>query len=166
MIDRLPGLAAVVSTEGTRRRDGYEDPLGIARVLEDGVQTHPPRARLPGGPRGVQAHPRELVPGPATVHRAEQGGVLHSGVDGVRVGQRGFEMPYPSELPGMLRSVVPLLSARDPVVREFVSDRLPGRATVLGALNGLPEPAPRLGRIQPIRINRRGLAVIDLAPRT
>ena len=47
LVDRLPGLSAVVGAEGARGGDGDEESLRISRVLNDGVETHPARARLP-----------------------------------------------------------------------------------------------------------------------
>ncbi len=86
----------------------------------------------------MAAQPGELLPRPAGVHRAEQGGVFYPGVEGIRIGQRRFEMPDSRELPGVLRTIVPLVSAGDTIVRELVTDRLPRLATVVGALDYLP----------------------------
>ena len=96
---------------------------------------------------------------------AEQRGVFHPGVDGIRIGQRRFEMPDALELPGVLRAVVPLVRAGDAVVGELVADRLPRLAAVVGALDQLPEPAAGLRRIQPIRVDGRALEVVDLPAR-
>ena len=82
---------------------------GLLGIEEDRVQAHAAGARLPLGAGAVAAQAGQLVPGLAAVGRAEQGGVLHAGVDGVRIGQRRFEMPDALELPGMLRAVVPLV---------------------------------------------------------
>src|SRR6266849_3240703 len=95
-------------------------------------------------------------------------------------------MPDAFELPGVLRAVEPLVRCerlaglRGSVVDELVALPLghtagarrrlagrrprlvPGFAAVIGALNDLPEPAARLGCIDPIGINRRPLHVIDL----
>src|SRR2546426_7932299 len=92
-------------------------------------------------------------------------------------------MPYPLELPGMLRAVVPLMSGErfaafgSRVVSELVAIALrgtrrgrfsggraglvPSLAAIVGALNDLPEPAAALRRIQPIRVRRRPLDVVD-----
>ena len=164
-VDRPPGLAAVVGAEGARRRDGDEDPLGIARIEQDGVQAHAAGARLPARARAVAAQSGKFLPGLAAVGRAEQGGVFHAGVDGVRIGQRRFEMPDALELPGMRRAVVPLVRAGDAVVDELVAHRLPRLAAVVGALDQLPEPAAGLRRVQPVRIDGRALQVIDLPAR-
>ena len=161
-VDRLPRLAAVVGAERARGRDGDEDPLRIARIQQDRVQAHPAGARLPVWPGAVAAQPGEFLPGLPAVGRAEQGGVFDPGVDRVRIGQRRFEMPDPLELPGMRRAVVPLVRAGDAVVDELVAHRLPGLAAVVRALDQLPEPAAGLRRIQPIRVGRRSLEVIDL----
>src|SRR5205823_335284 len=48
------------------------------------------------------------------------------------------------------------------VVRERVAHRLPRLATVVGALDHLPEPAAGLRRIQSIRVDGRALQVVDL----
>src|SRR5439155_26444255 len=68
-------------------------------------------AWLPAGPCTVAAQSGEFLPVLSTVGRAEQGGVLHSGVDPIRIGERWFEMPDSLELPGMLLAVVPLMSS-------------------------------------------------------
>ena len=126
-VDRLPRLAAVVGAEGARGRDGDEDPAGVARIEKDRVQAQPAGARLPLGPGAVAAQSGEFLPRLPAVGRAEQGGVFHPGVDGVRIGQRGFEMPDALELPGVLRAVVPLVRGegfagfRRSVVDEFVA---------------------------------------------
>ena len=164
-VDRPPGLAAVVGAERARRRDGDEDPLGIARIEQDRVQAHPAGARLPARPRAVAAQSGQLLPGLAAVGRAEQGGVFHPGVDRVRIGQRRLEMPDALELPGVRRAVVPLVRAGDAVVDELVAHRLPRLAAVVGALDHLPEPAAGLRRVQPVRIDGRSLEVVDLPAR-
>src|SRR5450432_1179215 len=74
-------------------------------------------------------------------------------------------MPDALELPRMLRAVVPLVRARDAVVDKLIADRLPRLPAVVRALNLLPEPAAGLRRIQPVRVNRRTLHVINFPPR-
>src|SRR4029077_4452395 len=81
---------------------------------------------------------------------------------GVRIGQRGLEMPDPGKLPGTRRAVVPQVRAGDALVRELVARGLPRLAAVVGALDHLPEPAARLRRVQPIRVGGRALEVVDL----
>src|SRR5271165_1051134 len=105
---------------------------------------------------------REFLPRLSAVGRAEQGRVFHPGVDGIRIGQRRFEMPDALELPGMGRAVVPLVRAGDAVVHELVAHRLPRLAAVAGALDLLPEPAAALRCIQPVRIDGRALEMVDL----
>ena len=136
-----------------------------ARVEKDGVQAHPAGARLPARPRAVAAQPGEFLPRLPAVGRAEQGGVFHAGVDRVRIGQRRFQMPDPLELPRVRRAVVPLVRAGDAVVDELVAHRLPGLAAVVGTLDHLPEPAARLRRIQPVRVHRRTLQMVNLPAR-
>src|ERR1700716_3435412 len=100
------------------------------------------------------AEPGKLIPGEAAVHRPEEGGVFPPGVHGVRIFQRGFQMPDSRELPRMLRAVVPLVSPRDTVVHELVAYRLPRRATVIRPLDRLSEPTAGLRRVQPIGLDR------------
>ena len=83
----------------------------------------------------VAAQAGEFLPGLAAVGRAEQGGVLDSGVDGVGIGERRLQVPDPLELPGMRRAVVPLVGAGHAVVDELVAHRLPGLAAIVGALD-------------------------------
>jgi hypothetical protein len=47
LVDRLPGLAAVVGAERARRGDGDEHALRVVRVDEDRVQAQAAGARLP-----------------------------------------------------------------------------------------------------------------------
>src|SRR5207249_12267882 len=91
-------------------------------------------------------------------------------------------MPHALELPGMLGSVVELMrrqwlsGLRRSVISEFIAlafgrlpgghlrtaaGRLPGFAAIAGALDHLPEPAAGLRGIQPFRISRLPLQVID-----
>ncbi len=49
-VDWPPRFAGVVGAEDARGRDGDEDPLGICRVQNDGVQAHSASAWLPVGP--------------------------------------------------------------------------------------------------------------------
>src|SRR5437879_10405325 len=95
-------------------------------------------------------------------------------------------MPDALELPGMLGAVVPLVrgegfaGVRRRVVDELVAlagrhafgrlahrapGRLPRLAAGAGALDDLSEPPARLGRVQPVRVDRRALEVVDLPPR-
>src|SRR5258706_11367820 len=104
----------------------------------------------------------ELLPGLAAVGRPEQGGIFHSGVDRIRIGERRFQVPDPFKLPGMRSSVVPLMSARDAIVRELVVHWFPGLAAIVRALDHLPEPSAALRRINTIRVRGRTLHVINL----
>ncbi len=161
-IDRPPRRAGVVGPKSARGRDGDVDPSGIARIQKDRVQAHPAGAGLPARPCAVAAQSGQLLPRLAAVGRAEQGGVFNPGVDGIRIGQRGFEMPDALELPGVRRAVVPHVRAGDAVVNELVAHRLPRLAAVVGALDLLPEPAAGLRRVQPVRIDGRAFQVVDL----
>ena len=157
-----PGFAAVVGSKGAGGRDGDEHAVGIGRIEEDGVQAHAAGSRLPARPRAVAPQAGELRPRLPTIGGAEQRGVLGAGIDGVGVGERRLEMPDPLELPRVRGAVVPLVRAGIAVVSELVADRRPGLAAVLGALDLLPEPTARLRTINPIRIGRRTLDVVNL----
>ena len=136
---------------------------GFAGIEQDGVQAHAAGAGLPA----ADPVPWPRSPGSScqflpAVGGAENRGVFHAGVDRVRIGERGLQVPDALELPGMRRAVVPLVRAGHAVVDELVADRLPRLAAVVGALDHLPEPAARLRRVEPVRIGRRTLHVIDL----
>src|SRR2546425_13359829 len=109
MIRRPPRSTLFPYTTLFRSGDGDVDPFGIARIEKDCVQAHPASPGLPFGPCAVAAQSGELVPSFRAVGRAEQGGVFNPGVDGIRIGQRGFKMPDPLELPRVLRAVVKLM---------------------------------------------------------
>ena len=165
-VHRPPGLAPRHRT-GTRPRPRCAANIrpGVAgsRMI---VCRHIPPA--PGCQDGPESWPRspgsscQLLP---AVGRPEQAGVLHPGVDRVRVIQRRLQVPDPGELPRVRRAVVPLVRAGDAVVAELVADRLPGRAAVVGALDHLPGPAAGLRRVQPVRVGGRSLDVVDLPAR-
>src|SRR5882757_5945969 len=74
-------------------------------------------------------------------------------------------MPHSLELPRMRRAVVPLVSSCHAVIHKLVPRLLPRLAAVIRALNDLPEPSARLRTIQPVRVHRRTLGVIDLPTR-
>src|SRR5262249_4587419 len=167
-VDRLPGLAAVVGAEGAGRRDGDEHAPRVTGVQQDRVQSHAAGARLPPGAGAVAAEAGELVPGLTAVGGAEQSGVLHAGVDRVRIAQGRFDMPDALEFPRVLGAVVPLVRRERlagfgrRVVDELVAFALgpalgrrgrlagrrpglvPGLSGVVGALDDLPEPAAGL----------------------
>src|SRR5438045_2343976 len=83
-IDWLPGLAAVVAAKRPRGRNRNEYPVWIAWIQHDRVQTHPARAGLPFRPRRMAAQTGQFVPGLAAVLAAENRGVLHARIDGIR----------------------------------------------------------------------------------
>src|SRR5258706_16467218 len=97
-------------------------------------------------------------------------------------------MPHAFELPRMLCAVIKLMSGerlpafRARVVHELVAlglwrslgrcplawwcSRLcPSLASIIRALNDLPEPAARLRRVQPVRVRRRSFDVVNLPAR-
>ncbi len=153
-VHRPPGLALVIGPERARGRDGGEDPPGPGRIQDDRVQAHPARARLPRRPGPVAAQPGQFLPVFPAVGRPEKTGVLHPGVDGVRVIQRRFQVPDPGELPRVRRAVVPLVRAGLALVAEIVADRRPGHPAVVGTLDHLAEPAAGLRGVQPVLVRR------------
>ena len=160
-VDRLPRLAAIFRAECTCSRDGDEKPFGVARVLQDGVQAHPTRARRPEVAFDA-AQLRQLLPGRSAVARAEQGRVFHTGVDDIRIGQGGFQIPHPLELPGVMRSIVPLVGAGVAVVFKLVANRFPSLAAIIGTLHHLPEPAAGLRSVQPVGVGGGSLEMVNL----
>jgi hypothetical protein len=157
-----PRHASIVGPERARGRDRDEDPPGVARIQQDRVQAHPAGPWLPVRSGAVVSQPGELVPRLSAVARAEQGGVLHARVHGLRIGQRRLDVPDALELPGMRRSIIPLVRARHAVVGEPVAHRLPRPTSVTRTLDDLPEPTARLRCVQPVWVGRRALDVIDL----
>ena len=99
------------------------------------------------------------------VSRAEQRRVFDARVYGIRICQRRLQMPDALEFPGMRRAVVPLVSASDALVDEFIPDRRPGLAGIVGALDDLSEPTAGLRCVDAIRIGRRALHVVNLPAR-
>src|SRR5947209_7908129 len=80
-VDRLPCLAAVIGAEGACGGDGNVDPARVLGIQDNGVQAHAPGAGLPFRTGAVAAQPGKFVPVFATISRAEQRRVFHSGVD-------------------------------------------------------------------------------------
>ena len=122
----------------------------------------PPAPGVPLRSGTVTAQARQFVPALAAVGRAEHGRVLDAGVRGIRIGQRRLDVPDALELPRVRCAVVPLVRARDAVIRELVVHGGPRLAAVVRALNELAEPAARLGGVDPVRVDRRALQVIEL----
>ena len=63
-----------------------------------------PQAASAGRPHragAVAAQAGKLLPVLAAVRGAEQRRVFHARVNGLRIGERGLDMPYALELPGM-----------------------------------------------------------------
>src|SRR6516162_8249429 len=71
-------------------------------------------------------------------------------------------MPDALEFPGMRRTVVPLVRPGNAFVDELVVHRVPRFSAVVRALDQLPEPAAALRCVEPVRIDRRALHVINL----
>src|SRR5919197_5245400 len=108
-IDGLPVLSPIIAAEGAGCRDGDEDPLAVAWILNDRMQAHAAGPWLPARPCAVAPQPGQLAPGLAAVGGAEQCRILDSGVNRVRIREPGLEVPDPFELPRSRRSVIPLV---------------------------------------------------------
>src|SRR5580700_5227412 len=149
-IHRLPCFGAVIGAEGACRRDGDKDSLGAFRMDYDRVQAHAARAGLPEMTLGG-TQSRKLLPGKAAVHRLEKRGVFRARVHGIRIDQRGLEMPDALELPRVLRAIVPLVRAGNTVVFELIPNGFPGFSAVLRTLDHLAKPSAGLRGVQAIR---------------
>src|SRR5713101_5643403 len=67
LVDRLPGLSAVVAAERAGRGDGNKNSAVIFWIQQNRVQAHSAGARLPVRAGAVSAQTRKLVPGLSTV---------------------------------------------------------------------------------------------------
>ncbi len=161
-IDGTPALAGVVTAERTRRRDRDEHPVLVLGIEDDRMETHAAGAGRPVGRGAVLAKGGELVPALATIGGTEERGVFGPRVHEVRVGERRLEMPDSLELEGPRASVIPLMRAGFALVGELTLHRLPRLSAVVGALDHLPKPARILRRVQPVRVRRGPLDVVDL----
>ena len=72
----------------------------------------PPAPGCHDEPESCVRSPDEFAPALTTVGRMEERGVLDAGQHVVGIGQRRLEVPHPGELPGVGRTVVPLVRAR------------------------------------------------------
>ncbi len=117
--DRSPRLIGrqvpptVVGAERPSSRDRHEHSILVerdrARSCVCTSLPSPPAATM--APSPCVRSPGQLGPAFPAVGRAEEGGVLDPGVDGVGVVERRLEVPHPGELPRMRRTVVPLVCA-------------------------------------------------------
>src|SRR5207248_3484013 len=155
VVDRLPTLPRVVAAKGTGGRDGGVDAIGIGRVELYRVQAEAAGAGCPGWRGSVRPEPVQLLPGLPAVGRPEEGRVLYAGVDSVGVGEARLQVPDTGEDVRVRRAVVPGVGADLAFVAEVVADRFPGLTAVVRALHDLPEPAARLRRVEPVRVQRR-----------
>src|SRR4051812_33779105 len=153
------------------------------------MQTHSAGARLPFRPGAVSPQSCELPPVLTAIFRFEQGGIFHAGINVIRIGEGGLEVPDAFEFPWVLCAVVPhmgrerLAGFRRNVISEFVAlpfrhsvrrgrrlarrqSRLePGFSAIIRPLDDLPEPRAGLRGINSVRIDWRCLEVIHLPPR-
>src|SRR5262249_45682546 len=136
--------------------------------------------------RAVTAQTGQLVPVLAAIRRTEERGIFNASVNHIRIAQRRFHMPDALKLPRMLCPVVKLMRRerlarfRRSILDELVALALgpalwrrsrlagrrprlvPGFASVIGTLDDLPKPTARLRRIDPVRIDGRGLHMVNL----
>src|SRR4051794_38379778 len=96
---------------------------------------------------------RKLLPILPAIFGNENSGILHPGVDGVRIGQGRFKMPDTLEFPRVRGAVVPQVGAWDAIIGELVTHGFPRFSAVIGALNHLPKPAAGLGSKQAVRVS-------------
>ena len=159
----------------------------ILRIDQNRVQAHAAGAGRPLRPRAMPAQAGQLLPILAAVGRTKDGRVFHAGVDRVRIGERRLQMPDAFEFPRMLRAVVPLMRRQRRRAGDVSYTNLllspigmpsgvvvgcagrrarlkPRLAAVVRTLNDLPKPAARLRRVDPVRIDRRTLHVVNLPP--
>ena len=139
------------------------DALRVGRVEQDRVQAQAAGAGLPVRPGAVLAQAGQLVPRRAAVGRAEEGRVLDAGVDRVGIGQRRLEVPHALELPRVRRAVVPLVRAR--ARRRMRTCCRPGSKVLPPSSErwiSCPNQPLRLRHVDPVRIDRRALEVVDL----
>lgn len=157
-----PGFAAIVGPEGAGCRDRGVHPPGIAGVDENRVETHASGARHPVATRRVVAQRREFSPGLSAIDRTKERRILYSGEDDIGVGVGGLEVPDSLEVPRMGGSVVPLVCTGGAFEGEFVADRLPRPASVIGSLHDLTVPVRPLGGIDAVRVCGRSANVHHL----
>src|SRR4051794_1028010 len=110
----------------------------------------------------MPAQPGEFLPGFTAVCGAKQSGILGPGVNGVRVRERGFEVPDAFEFPWVLRAVIPEMCSGLAIIDELIADRFPGLPAIVGTLDHLAKPTAGLGSIETIRIHSRPFHVVDL----
>ena len=84
-IDGLPRFATVIGAKGAGGRDGNVNSFGILGIKEDGVQAHPAGAGLPLGAGSMAAQSGEFFPSLASISGTEQGSILHTRIDCVRI---------------------------------------------------------------------------------
>jgi len=109
----------------------------------------------------MRAQRGELLPIVTAVVGAKERCIFNPGVNEIGVGRGRLEMPDARKLPRMRRAVVPQVRAGSAVVCELISDRRPGAAAVIGALNDLAEPTGSLRCVEPVGVGGRAFDVID-----
>jgi hypothetical protein len=175
-VDRPPRVAGIVASERASGRDGCIDALRGSTVEQNGVQAHAAGAGLPKLSFGA-AETGQFLPCPASVGRFKYRRILDTGIDGVGIGQRRFEMPHALKFPRTLCAVIMLVRRKRPsgfcrcIVHEHVAFtlrhtirpheilrfrawRVPGLAAIIGPLNDLPKPAARLRGIEAVAVSR------------
>src|SRR5438132_7698111 len=108
------------------------------------------------------AQRRQLAPCLTCVGGGEQCCVFSARIKHVGILERRLDVPDALELPRVRRAVVPGVRPGRAFVQELVAAGLPCLAAVVGALEHLAEPPARLRRVDPVRVRRRALHVVDL----
>ncbi len=179
-IDRLPGLPAIIAPERARGRDGNEDALRIFRIEQNGVQTHSARARLPFRAGAMFAQTGEFLPGRRrhrSIRKAPRlpplrrrgSGSLNDGSRcQTRLNSHGCCVPSYHMCVSRARHRKRTCCSRPWACRRAWSSvrpppaRLgPGLPAIIRALDDLPKPGARLRSVDPVRIHRRTLEVIN-----
>src|SRR5262249_39538007 len=125
-VNWFPGGAAVVGAKCAGGGNCDENALWILGINQNGVQAHSSGTWLPFRPGAVAAQPGKFVPRFAAILRTEYCSIFHASVNRIMFRERRLEMPNALELPGMLRTVVPLVSRKrlagflGDVVNKFV----------------------------------------------
>ncbi len=139
LVDRLPGLAAIVGAERARRRNRDRTCASGSSDRERwcaGPCRPRPASTLAASGRASPAVPASS----AAIGALEEGRILHARIDRLRIVSEGSRCQTRLNSHGC---GVPSYHWCCPaaLVGELVAYRLPRLAAVVGALNDLPEPA-------------------------
>src|ERR1041384_5498494 len=112
VINRFPGIAAVIGSEAACCRDRNIDSLRIFGIDQNRVQTQSARAGRPLGTGAMAAQSSQLMPRLAAVIGAKHGGIFDTGVTRIWIIERRFKMPHALEFPRMGGAIIPLMRSQ------------------------------------------------------